>query len=169
AACGVWLAYWWSESLVSLMFRDYLVAASLAVAPDANVIAFTVALAVITGTLFSIAPAWLAGRLEATVLLQHDSRTSTGTGRIGRLLVGAQVALSIVLLTDAGLLVRTLQQIRAIPSGMRSDDVFLASVAPLPGGHVGVDNDTYYPALIERAKAVPGVEQAALTLVRPAG
>jgi putative ABC transport system permease protein len=47
--------------------------------------------------------------------------------------------------------------------------VFLASLAPLPGGYDGVDNDAYFPALVERVLAVPGVESAALTLARPAG
>lgn len=168
-ACGVWIAYWCSEALVALIFRDYLVSASLVVAPDARIMGFAVMVALVTGTLFSIAPAWLAGRVEANVLLRRGSRTSTSAGQVGRLLVGIQVALALVLLTNAGLLVRTLQQIRSVSSGMRSDDVFLASLAPLPGGHVGVDNDTYYPALIDRATQVRGVEKAALTLVRPAG
>jgi putative ABC transport system permease protein len=169
SACGVWIAYWGSQALAASIFRDYAVAASLPVAPDAHVIAFTATLAIVTGTLFSMAPAWLAGRVEVTALLQQGSRTATSTGQVGRLLIGAQVALSLVLLTHAGLLVRTLQEIRAVRSGLRTDGVFLASLAPLPGGHVGVDNDEYYRQLIDRAAGVPGVEKAALTLVRPAG
>jgi putative ABC transport system permease protein len=169
AAVGIWIAYWSSDALVTAMFRDYVVPASLAVAPDARVIGVTVAVALGCGALFSIAPAWLAGRVEATSLLQHSSRTSTRSGTVGRVLVAGQVALSIVLLTNAGLLVRTLQKAQAIGSGLRSDDVFLASLAPLPGGHTGVDNDTYYPALLERASAVRGVERVAATLARPAG
>ncbi|HEV3056836.1 MAG TPA: ABC transporter permease, partial [Vicinamibacterales bacterium] len=168
-ACGVWIAYRCSEALVALIFRDYLVSASLVVAPDARVMGFAVTVALVTGTLFSIAPAWLAGRVDANVLLRQGSRTSTSAGHVDSLLVGIQVALALVLLTNAGLLVRTLQQIRSVDSGMRSNDVFLASLAPLPGGHVGVDNDTYYPAFINRATQVRGVEKAALTLVRPAG
>jgi putative ABC transport system permease protein len=160
---------WSSDALVAAIFRDYVVPASLAVAPDARIIGVTVAVALGCGALFSIAPAWLAGRVEATSLLQQSSRTSTRSGTVGRVLVAGQVALSIVLLTNAGLLVRTLQKAQAIGSGLRTDDVFLASLAPLPGRPAGVDNDTYYPALLERASAVHGVERVAATLVRPAG
>src|SRR5207245_5305899 len=114
-----------------------------------------------TGTLLSMAPAWLVGRIDAARLLQQSTRTSTSTGHLGRVLVGIQVALSLVLVTNAGLLARSLQQIRATDSGMRSDAVFLASLAPLPGGYDGVENDAYFPALVARVLAVPGVEKAA--------
>ena len=169
AACGVWVAYWCSQALVMLIFRDYLVSASLPVAPDAHVVGFVVTIAIATGTLFSLAPAGLAARLEPTALLQRSTRTATTTGKAGRVLVGVQVGLSLVLLTNAGLLVRTLQEVRAVGSGMRSHGVFLASLAPQSGGHIGVDNDTYYRALVDRATAVSGVEKFAVSLARPAG
>jgi predicted permease len=169
SACGVWMAYWASEVLVASIFRDYIVSASLSVAPDARVMGFTAAIAIVTGTLLSMAPAWFVGRVDAARLLQQGTRTSTTTGHLGRTLVGIQVAMSLVLVTNAGLLARTLQQIRATDSGIRSDGVFLASLAPLPGGYDGVDNDAYFPALVARILAVPGVEKAALTLARPAG
>ena len=83
---GMWLAYWISEALMTLMLRDYLVSASLRVAPDMRVLVFASALAILTGTQFSTAPAWLAGRFEATALLR-GTRTSSATGRVGKLLV----------------------------------------------------------------------------------
>jgi Regulator of chromosome condensation (RCC1) repeat len=75
--------------------------------PDARVIGFAAAIAIATGTSLSLAPVWLAARVDAAQLLQQGTRTSTATGRLGRMLVGIQVALSLVLVTNAGLLART--------------------------------------------------------------
>jgi putative ABC transport system permease protein len=134
-----------------------------------RVLVFASAMAILTDTLFSTAPAWLAGRLEATALLQQSARTSTPTGRVGKLLVAAQLALSLILLTNAGLLVRTLREARAVNTGLQSDGVFVASLAPRPGRQTGLDNDAYYPALMDRVATVPGVAKSAVSLFRPAG
>jgi putative ABC transport system permease protein len=169
AASGVWVAYWCSDIAVTAILRDYAVAASLPVAPDARVIGVAVVLATLTGTLVSLAPVWLAARLETSALLQGGTRTTTTSARALRTSVGAQVGLSVVLLISAGLLVRTLQEIRSVPSGMRPDDVFLASLAPLPDRREGLDNDTYYPALLDQVRSLAGVERAGAALARPAG
>ncbi|MBZ5557259.1 MAG: ABC transporter permease [Acidobacteriia bacterium] len=169
ALLGIGFAWWSSQALVALLFRDYLVPASLRVGPDARILAFTTALAVGVGVFFTVVPAWRASRLTFPELLRQSTRTVSGSGRAGRFMVAAQVGLSLVLLTNAGLLVRTLLQIRAMDSGMRSQHVLVAYPSAPPGGYVGVDNDTYYPALVERLKAVPGVQQAAVSLFKPAG
>jgi putative ABC transport system permease protein len=168
AASGLWVAYWSSDALASSIFRDYLVAASLDVTPDRPVIIFTAAAAILAGALISVAPVWLAGRLESTAFPQQNTRAVTATGRTGKVLVGVQVGLSMILLTNAGLLVRTLQEIRAIKSGMQSNGVFVTSLAPRPGGrHVDVNSDSYYPRLLDRVSVVPGIEKAAASLSRP--
>jgi putative ABC transport system permease protein len=168
-ACGVWLAYGISDALMSLMLRDYLVSASLRVAPDGWVLAFASTMAILAGMLLSVAPAWLGGRLEATALLRQGTRTSSATGRVGSPLVAGQVALSLVLLTNAGLLIRTLRETRAVDSGLRSADVFVASLAPRPSRQTVPNKDAYYSALIDRVSAVPGVKRVAVSLFRPAG
>jgi predicted permease len=83
--------------------------------------------------------------------------------------VGAQIALSLVLLTNAGLLVRTLQAIRSIDSGMRAQDVFVAYPAPGPEGYGRTDNDSYYPQVVGRLEAIPGVRRVSVSLFKPAG
>ena len=168
AACGVAFAYWISRQIVATILRDYLVAASLNVAPDMRILLFASALAVLVGLLFSLIPAVRATRVPSTELLQKSTRTAT-SGSGGRWLVAAQVALSLVLLANAGLLVRTLQQIRAVDSGMRSEHILVAYPGALPGGYSGIDNDTYYPQVVERLRSIPGVSRVAISLSKPGG
>jgi predicted permease len=174
AALGVLFAYWSSHAIVTVMFRDYLVPAGLDVAPDVRVLAFTIALALAAGIGFSLASAWRATRASPIEALQQSTRTSSGSRRASTLLVAAQVGLSLMLLTNAGLLVRSLQEIRGVPSGMQSDDVFVVYPGARSGGYPGAPgipgiNDVYYQQVIQRLLAVPGVERASISLSKPAG
>ena len=169
AALGIVFAYWSSAAIVTVMFRDYTVPAGLNVAPDLRVMAFTSSLALLAGALFSLAPVWRVTRGSSVEALRQSTRTSSGAGRAGKALVAVQVSLSLVLLTNAGLLVRSLQQIFAVPSGLQSGDVFVTYPAPHAGGYKPGDNNSYYPQVIERIKALPGVQHASISLSKPAG
>ncbi len=168
ALFGVVAAMWGSESLVALILGSYTLPPSFDVHPDLRVMAFTISLATLVGLLFSLAPAWRVAGTSAAAALQRSARTTTRSGRAGRTLVAVQVALSLVLLTNAGLLVRSLQKIRAVDSGMRTDDVFVVYPAAKPGGYQGVDHDSYYPAVLERLAATAGVRDASVSLFKPA-
>jgi len=170
AACGGLLfADWGSRALAAMMTRDYLVPVVLDVSPDARVLAFTTALAVLSGILLSIVPAWRIGRQDPMAALQQAGRTFARAGRTGRALIVAQVALSLVLLVDAGLLVRTLRELRSIDVGFRAEGVAMAKLFGRPGGYRDFNPDRYYPELVDRVAALPGVREAAITQVLPAG
>ena len=169
AIAGVVFALWITDLLASVILRDYVIRATLDVAPDARVAAFTAAVAAAVGIMFSLVPAWRAGRQDVTVSLRQGARTVTSTGRAGRVLVAVQVGLSLVLLTHAGLLVRSLQQVRNVSSGIQGERVFVAYPYEMPGGYRNVDNDTYYPNLVTRLESLPGVERAAISNFKPAG
>jgi len=168
ALCGVFVAMWASESLVDVILATFTVPPSFDVRPDLRVMAFTISLATLVGLLFSVAPAWRVGRASATVALQSSTRTASRSGRTGRTLVAVQVGLSLVLLVNAGLLVRSLQEIRAVDSGMRTDDVFVVYPSPKPGGYQRVDHDNYYPAVVQRLAAIAGVRDVSVSLSKPA-
>jgi putative ABC transport system permease protein len=168
ALLGVLVAVWGSESLVAVILATYIVPPSFDVHPDLGVMAFTISLATLVGLLFSVAPAWRLGRASAVAALQGSPRTATRTGRTGRTLVAVQVGLSLVLLINAGLLVRSLQKIRAVDSGMRTDNVFVVYPAARPGGYQGVDHDSYYPAVLQRLAAIAGVRDVGIALFKPA-
>jgi predicted permease len=141
---------------------------SFDVHPDLRVMAFTISLATLVGLLFSVAPAWRLGRASAVAALQGSPRTATRSSRTGRTLLAVQVGLSLVLLVNAGLLVRSLQEIRAVDSGMRTDDVFVVYPASRPGGYQAVDHDRYYPAVLQRLAGIPGVRDVSASLFKPA-
>ena len=166
---GIDFALWISRGITAMILRDYVVPASLDVRPDGRLLLFALGLSICVGALFSLVPALRATRVPATELLKTGTRTATGISRPGRLLVGAQIALSLVLLTNAGLLVRSLQQIRSVDSGIRARNVFVAYPASGPGGYGSTDNDSYYPQVVGRLEAIPGVRRVAVSLSKPAG
>ena len=168
ALCGVFVAMWVSETLVALILATSTVPPSFDVHPDLRVMAFTIALATLVGLLFSVMPAWRVGRVSAAAALQSSTRTATRSGRTGRTLVAVQVGLSLVLLMNAGLLVRSLQKIRAVDPGIRTGDVFVVYPAARPGGYQGVDHDSYYPAVIQRLAGIAGVRDVSVSLSKPA-
>jgi putative ABC transport system permease protein len=130
--------------------------------------AFTIGLATLVGLLFSLVPAWRVSRASPAAALNRSARTASRSGRTGRRLVAVQVGMSLVLLSNAGLLVRSLQQIRAVESGLRSDDVFVVYPGSRPGGYQRVDHDSYYPAVLQRLAGIAGVRDVSASLSKPA-
>jgi putative ABC transport system permease protein len=136
---------------------------------DARMVAFTAALAGITTVLFSLAPALQATRVEVADRLASGGRGLTG-GRMGapRLLVAAQVALAVVLLTAAGLVVRSFERLQHVESGFSAANVLAfritAQWAERPEAVAARQLRT-----LERLRAMPGVTAAAFGSVLPAG
>jgi predicted permease len=169
-ACGILLAFWICRAMTATIFEEYTVAILFAGTPDGRVVTVTAAVAIATGIVFSLAPAWRAAKESATEALQKQTRAVSGTGRTGRLLVATQIALSLVLVANASLLVRSLAELRAVETGTeRSDDVFVAYPGEArPGAFAAIDNDAYYPHLIRRLESIPGVRRASASLLKPA-
>jgi predicted permease len=169
AVAGTLVAMWASDALATLLFQDFTVRATLDVTPDARVLGFTALLTGLGGVLFSAVAAWRASRLEISSWLRQSGRTMSGRAHAGRWLVAAQVGLSLTLLVNAGLLVRSLQQVRAVPSGMEPRDVLVAFPQPRVGGYNSINNDSYYPQLVSRFEQLPGVQRVAIANFKPAG
>jgi len=167
AGGGVLFAAWTSEAIKSIMTRDYFVPSVLRVSPDGRVLAFASAVAVLAGILCSVLPAWWATRPQCGEALRGSSRSAAGTGRTGKTLIVVEVALSLVLLTDSALLVRTLQQLRSTDFGFRTEAVTMAQLFPRPDAYTNLDDARYYPDLIGRIAALPGVRDAALFRTPP--
>jgi predicted permease len=131
---------------------------TLDVAPDARVLFVTAQAGLVTGLVASLLPVWLATRRETLQL--HTDRTVAATSRPGRVLLVAQVALSVALLIGAGLLIRSLDLLFHKHPGFDGTAVLSARLRPLPGAYRdrAFDNGlTYYPLLLERIAALPGV------------
>jgi predicted permease len=168
AALGLAFSYWGSWTLVNSIWHG-LVPLVINFSPDVRILAFTAGVAILTGVLFGLAPAWRATSQDPLSVLQQTARVSGGrSGKVAKLLICTQVALSLVLLAGAGLFVRSLANLRSIQPGYQSRGVLLAELYPLAGEAKKLNGEVYFPELLSRISALPGVQSASLSDVRPA-
>jgi predicted permease len=168
--------------LLGLLFAhrgaDYLVSfipqngapITLHFSPDLRVLGFTVALSLLTGILFGLAPALRATGLDLNPVLKDDARGFGGGRsrlRLGRLLVVAQVAISLVLLIGAGLFVRSLQKLRGIDTGFDRNNILLFTINAYGTDYRDARLATLYRDLLERVSFIPGVRSASLSGYSP--
>jgi predicted permease len=163
ACAGVALAWASSRALVAAITANYPVPPTIRLRPDVRVLAFTIILAVLAGVLFSLAPAWRATRWNPVDVLHSGPRTSGGTGRMGNLLVALQLALAVVLLSCAGLLVRSFIALTGVKTGYTSGGVLAAELYPRPGQKATPDNGTYWFQVIRNVEGLPSVAAAAVS------
>jgi predicted permease len=142
---------------------------------DLGVLSFALALSLLTGILFGLAPALSAFRRDLAAVLRGNLATPRGrfrrrlaTGPRG-LLVAGQVALSLVLLVSAGLLLQTLAHLYRVDPGFRADHVLTMSVSLAPAQYdTDAKRASFYQQLVERVESIPGVEHAGVTFTLPA-
>ena len=148
------------------------------IAMDGTVFVIAVLFSVLISVLFGLAPAWAATRQELRETLKDGSRSavaSVGTTRTRNALVVSEVALAIVLLTGAGVLLRSLARILANSPGFDAHNVLVARIAPpqvrqspqdseetFIAKYIGERDQTamFYQRALERLTTIPGVESA---------
>ncbi len=114
-----------------------------------------------TGILFGLVPAMRATRIE---LVQATKRTTgAASAPLARVLVVAQVALSLVLLIAAGFFVGTLRNLHAVDKGFNADNLVLFRVQPQLNGYTLPEVSALYARMIERIEGIPGVRSATLS------
>jgi predicted permease len=164
-ALGIFFAYWGVHSLMVFISSSGLQRLGFEVHPDARILAFTIAVSVLTALFFGLAPALLATRVDLVPSLK-DGRLSSASHAVrrrfslGNALVVAQVSLSIVILVGAGLVVRTLANLRSIDPGFDTRNLLLFSVDPTLNGYEAVRIQSFYRDLAERLNSLPGVISA---------
>jgi len=159
AALGVLFASWGSRVLVGFLSNTK----SLDLTPDMTVLAFTLAVGALTGVIFGVAPAWRAVRVDPHAVIKPSGRTVTeGHSRfsLGKALVIAQIALSLVMVTGAGLLLGSWRRLIALDTGFRSEGVLLTDVSTRPAGLAADQRSETYRRILERLRALPGVASA---------
>jgi predicted permease len=132
---------------------------------DQRVLMFTALITLITSVLFGFAPAWRATDLSLTTALKAGGRgTHTGARMsLSKMLVVAQVALSLLLAVGAGLFLRSFGNLASLPLGYEPH-VIWASINPSAGGYQVSELAALYRRIIERAEALPGVESATVAM-----
>src|SRR5712671_1708193 len=164
AGIGLTLAFWTARFLPAFL-PPYAAGGSFRATPDATVFAFTVALTVTTTLLFGLAPTLQASTPDlVTGLKEGTAPIGRGRHRISLRhgLVVTQVALSMVALISAGLFVRSLQEAYKANPGFDPDHVMLASFDPFLSGYDEIRGREFYRHLLERVRALPGVQSATL-------
>ena len=158
ALLGLAFAYWGSSLLVAFMTQGNQVPVSLNLSPDLRVLALTIGVALLTGILFGLAPAWRSSSEDPAAVLQQNLRTARSAGgKLGKALIIAQVALSLVLLMGAGLFVRSLQRLLSLDLGFQKEGVLEIELYPKPGGYQNLDLNNYHRQLLARISGLPGV------------
>lgn len=161
AVLGLAFAYWACRLLLLLITQGNAMLVALDLSPDLRVLSFTILLAVFTGILFGIVPAWRCSLLNPAAALQQSAHNLAGrTGKLGKMLVSSQVAFSVVLLLGAGLLARSYQRLRSADLGFQMDNVLELSLYPKPSAYESLDMNSYHMQLLERVASIPGVLSA---------
>ena len=132
-------------------------------------LAFTASVAVLTGLLFGIAPAWRATRVDPQAALKaHAQRVTEGSKfGVGKVLVTAQIALSLLLVVGAGLMLSTFWKLISLDAGFERDRVLLASVNLRNGNYPMERWSAVYRDMLEQLRAIPGVRSASVSTVTP--
>lgn len=162
---GSLLAIWGSTLLTALVARGSL-SVDLDLHPDLSVFAFTALVSLATGILFGLAPALRTTQIDINQTLAANSRTSVGGhGRVksGRLLVIAQIALSLLLLIGATLFVRSLRNMLAAKLGFNRDRILMVEVDPVTAGYKAAATSALYRQMLASLRAVPGVSAVSLS------
>ncbi|HXT33579.1 MAG TPA: ABC transporter permease [Vicinamibacterales bacterium] len=167
--CGALLAQLLSASVVALLDTDSSTT-SLALGFDWRVLGFTAGLSLLTCLLFGLAPAVNATRVGASSVMRATSRGATSSrDAVGlrRVLVIAQIALSVTLLFGSLLFARSLYKIVTIDPGFKPDGVVAAAVVFRKLELPAEQRDAFRRRLLERIRALPGVESVATVRIIP--
>jgi predicted permease len=152
-ALGLLLAHWGTGALLKLSRNE-----DLEASPDLRVFLFTAAVCLLTGILFGLIPALRSRRVAVALTLKSGSQNGSSAGwNWGKLLVTGQVALSLLVLFVAGLLVRSLQNIRNIDLGYNREHLLLVSTDPLAAGYSKSRVTSFANELAAQLSSLPGV------------
>ncbi|HXM14439.1 MAG TPA: ABC transporter permease [Candidatus Eremiobacteraceae bacterium] len=126
--------------------------------PDARVLAFVVGAMLLTSLFFGLLPAIRGSRTEMTMSLKDRSGALSTDGIVlRRVLVGAQVALSLLLLVGAGLFVRTLRNLETLGPGFPTDRLLTFRIDPSLNGYTDEQTKSFYQRLEVNLQTMPGV------------
>jgi predicted permease len=168
AALGILFARWGTRLLVSFLssggnpvFLDLSI--------DSRVLAFTAGVAILTGLLFGLAPAWKGTRVEPQSAMKANGRGVIEGSKfsIGKALVVVQVALSLVLVAGAGLMLSTFFQLEMMNAGFDREHILLVSVDLRNGHYPPARRGTAFEDMLRHLRALPGVRSASASNMTP--
>ncbi len=169
-ALGVGIAYAGTKLILYLAFavggpNNYV---PIEATPSWPVLLFTLGISVLTGVAFGIAPAWMTSHTDPAEALRGANR-SVGTGRswAQKSLVIGQVAVSLVLLSTAALLGRSLRNLEHQNFGFETQGRYIASINPMLGNYKPEQMEPMFRQIDDRLLRIPGVRMVAPALYAP--
>jgi predicted permease len=163
---GIALAFAGTRIILRLAFQDTYVA--IHASPSLPVLAFTFGVAMLTGILFGVAPAWITAKTAPADALRGAGRaTPNAGGWAQKSLVIAQAALSLVLLSAAGLLTQSLRNMQSQNFGFETPNRYILHFDPQMAGYKPAQLEALYRQIHESLSAIPGVSQMSFSLYSP--
>ena len=168
---GGLLAAAWAAGLLARFIPPTEFPIALDFGVDAGVAAFSAALSLAAGILFGLAPALQSTRADVAQALRDETAAVAGGGKapLRHALAVTQIALSVLLLVSAGLLVRSVRNVRFVDTGFEARGMVLASLDLHAGGYTPESGLAFYRRLLHRAATLPGVESFTLARRAPLG
>jgi predicted permease len=157
-ALGVLFALWGKDALAAMGGGGGFLPADMEYSLSWRVLGFTLGISLLTGVLFGLAPAWRATSFDLTTALKESHRTtsSVSRSRLSKVLVIAQVAMSLILLIGAGLFVRTLRNLQQVEVGFNQENLLRFSLQPRTSGYKDERLVQLYQQLFARFDGIPG-------------
>jgi putative ABC transport system permease protein len=164
---GLLLAVWGIDALLALISGSVPPLLTANIGLNARVLMFTLLISVLTGLLFGLAPALQVSRSNLNESLKEGMRGTTGSAnsqRVRNILVGSEVALSLLLLVGAGLLIKSFLNLSRSDIGFDPDHVLTMRIA-LPDTRYKENEQVanFYQQVLQRVQQLPGVEAAGFT------
>jgi macrolide transport system ATP-binding/permease protein len=162
---GVVVAEWGMRALTAMLSNgqtDFTLHANL----NWRVLGVAVALSLLTGVLFGLAPALQSTRVDVVPALKKVRTGEAGSRKrpsLSRVLLVSQIALSLLMLVAAGLFGRTLANLQSVELGFNRDNVLLFQLDARKAGHKDPEISAFYADLLQRFSALPGVVHASLS------
>jgi putative ABC transport system permease protein len=169
-ALGIMLALWGLDLLLAAIPIDLPFWMKFGL--DGRVLGFTAGVTLLTALIFGAAPALQASKVDLNEALKEGGRSSSGAGRHQTLrsLVVAEVALSLVLLIGAGLMMRSFMRLQHTASGFNPENLLTLSLnVPILKYDKMEKFYAFYKELLERIRAMPGVDSAGAVSNLPLG
>jgi len=169
-AIGIFAGYAGTRALLALN-QDMVSQLSSGVAMDWRVLCFTIAISLVSGVLFGLAPALQLSKTDLNSVLRDEGRGSTGSRRAAssqNLLVVAQVALSMILLIGSGLLIRSFLQLIDVNPGFDPANVLTMRMNLSPSRYgTNAQMVSFYNDVLRQMQSLPGVSAAAISSALP--
>jgi macrolide transport system ATP-binding/permease protein len=136
--------------------------------PSLPVMAFALALSLVTGVLFGVAPAWIAAKAQPVDALRSHARTTTGGASwLQRSLVVLQAALSLVLLVIAGLFSQSLGKLQNTDLKIQTDNRSILHINPQAAGYSQTQLEALYHSMEDRFHTIPGMVKVGISSYTP--